>query len=117
MKIVSVVHMLSYPPESGAVRRTFHLLDEAVRRHNVTVLAFGTAGQEKGIRDYFGDRCDDIVFIDRSRTKLRTILTLVRVLLNGRGLLAESVTPAMQTALDATFQNGPFVGHLIQHSF
>jgi glycosyltransferase involved in cell wall biosynthesis len=108
MKILSVVHSLSYPPESGAVRRTFHLLDESVRRHNVTILAFGTAEREKRIHDYFGDRCDDIVFVDRSRTKLQTILTLARVLLNGRGLLAESVTPAMQTALDAILQNGPF---------
>lgn len=100
MKILALVHMLSYPPESGATKRIFHLLRETVSRHEVSIIAFGTPEEAKRASAFFGDSCADIRFVDRTRSKWATLFKLAWLLVTGVGIMKESLSKEIQSAID-----------------
>jgi len=108
MKVLMVFHTLTYPPESGVAKRTFHLLDEMTRRHDVTVVSLGSRQHEERIRNHLGDRCRKVVFADGRVPRWVTLLKRIRLLLERRSLLQLSVTARLQRALDAVFRDERF---------
>jgi glycosyltransferase involved in cell wall biosynthesis len=100
MRILALVHMLSYPPESGATKRIFHLLRETVSRHDVSIIAFGTPDEAKRAREFFGGSCTDILFVNRSRPKWMILVKLVWLLITGVGVMKESLSKEIQSAID-----------------
>jgi glycosyltransferase involved in cell wall biosynthesis len=103
MKIVALFHTLTFPPESGVTKRTFHLLEELARRHEVTVVAAGSATDAEGVRARLGDRCPRIVFVDGRRPRWVNLLVRIWLLVRRRSLLRHSLTRRFQAALDEVF--------------
>jgi sugar transferase (PEP-CTERM/EpsH1 system associated) len=108
MKVLMVFHTLTYPPESGVTKRTFHLLDEMTRRHDVTVVSLGSPQHEERIRNHLGQRCRNVVFADGRVPRWVNLLKRIRLLIERRSLLQHSVTPRLQRALDAVFRDERF---------
>ena len=108
MKILMIFHTLTYPPEAGVTKRTYHLLEEMVRRHEVTVLSLGTPDEETRIRKQIGDRCREVVFVNGRVPRWVNLLKRIKLALTGRSLLRLSVTPRLQFALDDLFLRESF---------
>jgi len=101
-------HTLSFPPQSGVVRRTFHLLQEISNRHEVTILSFGSATDEAGIRQYFRDKPIEINFVRYDSPKWINLLKRIKMILLRRSLLQISVSRTMQLAFDEVFSRHDF---------
>lgn len=100
MRILALFHRLAAPPESGVTKRTFHLLGELTRRHEVTVVSLGTPAEEAGVRAALGDRCRGITFADWSAPRWVNLLRWARLLALRRSSLRHSQTGRMQRAID-----------------
>lgn len=101
MRVLAVFHTLAYPPQSGVLKRNYHLLEELCRRHEVTLLSLGSAADEEGIRRRLGDRCKRIVFVDGRRPRWVNLLKRIELAATRRSLLYHSHTAKLQRALDA----------------
>lgn len=108
MKLLMVFHIMTYPPESGVTKRTYHLLEEMARRHEVTLVSFGSPKEEESIRKRLGDRLKRIIFVDGRRPRWRSLLKRIELAAKARSLLQHSVTPKMQQALDEAFAGERF---------
>lgn len=108
MKILMAFHTLTYPPESGVTKRTFHLLEEMARRHEVTVLSLGSATDAQRIRDRIGARCREVVFVDGRAPRWVNLLKRIALALTFRSLLRHSLTPRLQRAFDDLFRRDRF---------
>lgn len=108
MRILMAFHTLTYPPESGVTKRTFHLLEEMARRHEVTILSLGSPTDARRIRDRLGDRCREVVFVDGRRPRWVNLLRRIWLALTGRSLLQHSTTPRLQRAFDDLFRRARF---------
>lgn len=108
MKILMAFHTLTWPPESGVTKRTYHLLEEMARRHEVTVLSLGSPADEQRIRDHIGGRCREVIFVDGRRPRWVNLLRRIALALTGRSLLRHSLTPRLQRAFDDLFRRERF---------
>jgi len=108
MKILMVFHTLTYPPEAGVTKRTYHLLEEMVRRHQVTVLSLGTPDEEARIKRQIGDRCREVVFVNGRVPRWVNLLKRIKLALAGQSLLRHSHSPRLQRAFDDLFQRERF---------
>jgi polysaccharide biosynthesis protein PslH len=100
MKVLMVFHTLTYPPESGVTKRTYHLLEEMTRRHEVTVLSLGSAVHEQRIRARLGERCREVVFVDGRSPRWVNLLKRIWRVLSRQSVLFLSHTPKIQRELD-----------------
>jgi len=108
MKILMAFHTLTYPPESGVTKRTFHLLEEMTRRHEVTVLSLGSRADEERIRKQIGARCREIVYVDGRVPRWVNLLKRIKLALAGQSLLRHSFTAKLQRAFDELFRRERF---------
>lgn len=100
MKVLMLFHTLTYPPESGVTKRTYHLLEEMARRHEVTVLSMGSPLHEQRIRARLGARCKEVVFVDGRRPRWVNLLRRIWRVLTRQSVLFHSHTPKIQRELD-----------------
>ncbi|MBL0275918.1 MAG: glycosyltransferase [Anaeromyxobacter sp.] len=100
MKILMAIHTLKFPTESGVTKRTFHLLEEMTRRHEVTALALGSPEDEARVRQQIGHQCREIVYVDGRVPRWVSLVTRIRLGLTGRSLLRQQVSARFQRALD-----------------
>lgn len=103
MKLLMVFHTMTYPPESGVTKRTYYLLEEMARRHEVTLVTFGSPREEESIRQRLGGQLKRIVFVNGRRPRWMNLLKRIELGLTFRSLLRHSATPRMQRALDQAF--------------
>jgi sugar transferase (PEP-CTERM/EpsH1 system associated) len=108
MKILMAFHTLTYPPESGVTKRTYHLLEEMARRHEVTVLSLGTPDEEQRIQRQIGDRCREVVFVNGRVPRWVNLLKRIKLALSGQSLLRHSFTSKLQHAFDDLFRRERF---------
>jgi polysaccharide biosynthesis protein PslH len=108
MKILMAFHTLTYPPEAGVTKRTYHLLEEMARRHEVTVLSLGTPDQEARIRKQIGDRCREVVFVNGRVPRWVNLLKRIQLAVLGQSLLRHSFTSKLQDAFDDLFRRERF---------
>jgi glycosyltransferase involved in cell wall biosynthesis len=108
MRILMAFHALAYPPQSGVLRRTFHMLEETLKRHQVTIVSLGSASDEAGIHHHFRSRCTDIKFVRYDSPKWINFLKRAKMLLFRRSLLQISVMKRMQETLDEVFREYEF---------
>jgi polysaccharide biosynthesis protein PslH len=104
MKILMVMHSPVYPPESGVMKRNYHLLVEAARRHDVSAIILGV--QDRAAFDKAcGHLCKKVVFVHlyRSRwmSRLRSILNLLFWRSEARALHVPSLQKAITSLLAA----------------
>ncbi len=108
MRILAVFHTLTFPPESGVTKRTFHLLEEMSRRHEVTVVSFGSEASAESIRGQLGTRCPRIVFVDARRPRWMSLLRRIELVLTRKSLLHLSFSAKLQRALDEVLRDQRF---------
>ena len=108
MKILMAFHTLTYPPESGVTKRTYHLLEEMARRHEVTVLSLGTPDEAQRIKRQIGARCREVVFVNGRVPRWVNLLKRIKLALAGQSLLRHSYSPRLQRAFDDLFQRERF---------
>jgi glycosyltransferase involved in cell wall biosynthesis len=107
MKILMVFHTLTFPPESGVTKRTFHLLEEMARRHETTVLAMGSREDEERVRARLGPRTK-VTFVDARAPRWVNLLKRIRLFLFRQSLLRLSLTGKVQRALDEALRGAAF---------
>jgi glycosyltransferase involved in cell wall biosynthesis len=104
MRVLSLFHTLTYPPESGVTKRNYHLLEELARRHETTVVALGAPEDAERIRSRLGDRLRSLTFVDGRRPRWMNLLRRIELVLLRGSLLQHSYTPELQRAIDEAFR-------------
>lgn len=84
MKILMIFQTSPYPPDLGPSKRNVPLLLENLKRHEVSVLAFGTPDDERKFRDSYGKKCKHIVFVNNKRWRVMNLLLRIWLFLTGR---------------------------------
>jgi glycosyltransferase involved in cell wall biosynthesis len=84
MKILMIFQTSPYPPDLGPTKRNFPLFRENIKRHEVSVLAFGTAEQETEFRKRYDRHCKEIVFVDNRRPRVLNSVLRLWKLVTGR---------------------------------
>ncbi len=101
-------HTLAYPPQSGVRSRTFHLLEETVKRHEVTIVSYGSKEDEASIRQYFMNQNCKIKYVYYGAPKWINLLKRIKMALLRKSLIRISTTRKMQRALDEIYCNQEF---------
>jgi glycosyltransferase involved in cell wall biosynthesis len=100
MRILMVFHAAPYPPHLGPGRRHYHLLRELLKRHEVSVLSFGTPGQEQAFLLHFGNVCRHVCFVDHRAQRAFKVLAGFLLTLAGRSALRPAGSRKLRRALD-----------------
>lgn len=100
MKILMIFQNAPYPPDIGPSKRNFPFFLETLKRHEVSVLSFGTADDEKKFRDAYGDRCRHVVFVNNSRSRILNFISRMWRLFTGQSSYLQFWSPKLQKALD-----------------
>ena len=100
MKILMALHAVPYPPESGATKRIFHILAEVAKRHEVSVVGFGTAEQERLLRTEANIPLRHVHFIDRKLSYLRRWMRILWFLMTGRSSMRMLYDERYQRTID-----------------
>ena len=120
MKILMIFHASPCPPELGPARRHYHLLRELLKRHEVSVLSFGTTSQREAFAREFGDSCRQVRFVQNRLPFLIDALVRLTSTLAGRSTLRHGYTRRLQRELetltlterfDLIICSIPFLGH------
>jgi glycosyltransferase involved in cell wall biosynthesis len=88
------------PLDMGGAKRNFPFFRENLKRHEVSLIAFGSPDEEKLFRDQFGNKCAHIEFIDRRRPRIVNGLEKVWMFLTGRSSLNQIYRRKFQKAID-----------------
>ena len=109
MKILMMFPYAPQPPPNdlGGTKRNLPFFLQNVRRHEVTVLSFGTRKEEETFRTAYGSLCHDIRFVDRKRPRIINGLEAVWLLLTGRSPFRQAYRRTMQEALDRILREDP----------
>jgi len=101
-----IFHLCPNPPpgDLGPSKRTFPFLKEVVKRHEVSVLSFGSPEEEVHFRKYFGKLCKRIVFVNNARPRFVNFFRRAYVLLRGRGVFYTLFSRRMQRQIDRLVQ-------------
>jgi len=100
MKILMVFQSSPYPTDLGPSKRNTPFLLENQKRHEVSVLSFGTPEEEKGFRETYGKNCKHIRFINNHRPRLLNLLLRIWNMLTGHNSSRWLYDTRMQAALD-----------------
>lgn len=76
LKILMAFHLPSYPPNYGAAKRNFHLFEETAKRHDVSVVCYGSPEDERAFKAAFAGMCSHIVFVAPKPRWLRRLILL-----------------------------------------
>lgn len=102
MKILMLFQSPPLPPprDLGSAKRNFPFFLENLKRHEVSVIAFGSKEEEALFRAEFGGVCRNICFVDRRRPRVVNGVRQVGNLLTGRSTFQETYHPEVQEAID-----------------
>ena len=108
MKILFLAHRTPYPPNKGDKIRSFHLLSQLARAHDVTLLYFVDDPQDLNHTSILQSLCRGKVFpvrMNRCWAMCRAFLSLVRGRSFSEGFYAAK---SFQRAVDDALRDGPF---------
>jgi glycosyltransferase involved in cell wall biosynthesis len=108
MKLLMIFQTSPYPPDLGPTKRNFPLFLENLKRHEVSVLAFGTQEEEKRFRETYGTRCKHIVFVNNKRPRALNFLLRLWLLATGRSSYRRFYTRSFERALQNLLQKERF---------
>jgi hypothetical protein len=77
MRIMIVTPKIPYPPNEGARIRTFNIVKQLARRHEVVLFTFVDAEEELAYIDLLKQICTDVHHVRRSRSSLRRLVEIV----------------------------------------
>jgi glycosyltransferase involved in cell wall biosynthesis len=100
VRLLYVCHAPPCPPALGPARRHYHILREAAKRHEMTLVSFGMASDERAFHTHLADACREAVFVDMERPRLLKALHRSCLLLTGRADFRRLYAARFQRALD-----------------
>ena len=110
MKILVIFTYAPLPPplDLGGMKRNIPFFLEHVKRHEVSVLAFGDAAEETMFRDAYGAQCKRVKFVDKKRPRIVNALERLWLLVTWRCHFRQIIRPVMQEAMDEMCATGHF---------
>lgn len=99
MRILMAFHAPPYPPDIGPSRRHYHVLTEALKRHDVTVLSLGSAEDRAAFAGHFGEQVPH-VFVPNLRGTALNAARCGWFMATGRSDFHRLRRRAFQRALD-----------------
>lgn len=109
MKVLMIFHIAPYPPNFGPSKRNLPFFLEALKRHDVSVLSFGSPQDEKNFRERFGAQCRHIVFVNNKRPRILNLVLRIWYFLRMKSSVRLIMySKKMQAELDALVQREPF---------
>ncbi len=99
MKILMVFQTPPYPPDLGSAKRNFPFFRENVKRHEVSVLSFGSPEDERKFREAYGDKCKHITFVNSSRPRIINLAFRILRLVTGNSSYLVFYSPKMDRAI------------------
>ena len=113
MKILFVCHTPLFPVDSGVVRRNAHILREATRGHEVSVLVLGSGHDEAGFRQNIGQYCRTTLKVDVHNIGWRRVLRVCLYIITGRPWVRHWHRAKVQGAIDKLCKDSsPDIVHL-----
>jgi glycosyltransferase involved in cell wall biosynthesis len=102
MKILMLFPYAPLPPplDLAGTKRNLPFFLELARRHEVSVLSFGTPAEEAMFRQSYGHLCGDVRFVNRKRPRLFSALQLLWLLVRGRSPFRMLYRSSMQQAIN-----------------
>ncbi|MGH9309514.1 MAG: glycosyltransferase, partial [Vicinamibacterales bacterium] len=112
MRLLYVCHAPPCLPALGPARRHYQILLEAAKRHEVTLVSFGTAADERAFRTHMADVCREAFFVDMQRPRPVKAIQRSCLLLTGRADFRRLYALRFQRALDRVAAR-PFDGVIL----
>jgi glycosyltransferase involved in cell wall biosynthesis len=103
-----IFHIAPYPPKFGPSKRNLPFFLEALKRHDISVLSFGSPEDEKNFRERFGAQCRHIVFVNNKRPRIVNLLLRISYFLRMKSSVHLMYSKKMQAELDALVQRERF---------
>ncbi len=120
MKLLMLFPYAPLPPplDISGTKRNLPFLLELVKYHRVSVLSYGTPGQEELFRKAYGALCQEVRFVNRARPLLLNVFELLSLLATGRSSFSRIYRPAMQQAIWEMTAAGRYdLLHCCEHAF
>jgi glycosyltransferase involved in cell wall biosynthesis len=108
MHVLFVFHIAPHPPKFGPSKRNLPFFLEMLKRHNVSVLSFGSPEDEKNFRERFGQQCPEIVFVNNKRPRIVNLLLRISYFLRMKSSVHQMYSKTMQAELDAIVKRHRF---------
>jgi glycosyltransferase involved in cell wall biosynthesis len=99
MKLLMIFQTSPVPPDLGPSKRNVPLLLENIKRHEVSVIAFGTPTEEQKFRDLYGKQCKHIVFVNNNRPRAFNLFLRIWYFLTGRSSYWRFYSSKLERAL------------------
>jgi len=102
MNILMIFHLCPNPPprDLGPAKRMFPFLVEVMKRHDVSVLSFGSAEEERRFREHFAGQCKRIEFVNNARPRYVNVFRRAYAILRGKGVFYTLHSHRMQRKID-----------------
>ena len=102
LKILMIFQSAPLPPPRnlGGAQRNYPFLRENLKRHDISVISFGTPEEENIFRHHFGDICKHIRFVDRRRPRILNGLEKVWLVMTGRSTFNQIYRRKLQKCID-----------------
>lgn len=88
------------PLDLGGTKRNLPFLLENLKRHEVSVLSYGTQEEEQRFNERIGKACKHVRFVDRKRPRIINGLEQLWLLVTGRSTFRQLYRKRMQEQLD-----------------
>jgi glycosyltransferase involved in cell wall biosynthesis len=88
------------PLDMGGAKRNFPFFRENLKRHEVSLIAFGSPDEEQNFKMEFSSKCKHIVFIDRRRPRIINGIQKLWLLFTGRSSFNQIYRKKFQEAID-----------------
>jgi glycosyltransferase involved in cell wall biosynthesis len=102
MKILMVFPYAPQPPplDLAGTKRNLPFLLELAKLNEVSVLSYGSEEERRRFMDAYGDRFEQVRFVDARRPRILNGLERIWLLATGRSPFRQIHRPAMQAAID-----------------
>ncbi len=103
MKVLMIFSYAPLPPplDLGGTKRNLPFLLENLKRHETSVLSYGTPEEERIFMQTIGKLCKSVTFVNKRRPRIVNGLQKLWLLATGRSPYRQMYRRTMQQALDA----------------
>lgn len=107
MKVLMIFQSAPLPPplDLGGAKRNYPFLRENLKRHEVSVLAFGSQDEERIFRAAHGSECASIHFVNVKRNRIINVLWRILFLISFQSTFRILYRRKMQKAIDEQVAN------------
>lgn len=108
MKVLMIFQTSPQPPDLGPSKRNVPFFLENLKRHEVSVLSFGTVQEHRQFAKQYGSQCKHIVFVNNDRPRIVNLFLRVWRFISGKSSAHWLSNPKMEVALQEILQKEQF---------